>query len=92
LNALAEPVRVQRGPDQLASVPSMALFYPGSFRIEQQGRWQIAVRIGPDSGCLVVRVDWLKPNVQRARLFATPPGIAVVVVWRTCAGRATGRC
>jgi hypothetical protein len=57
LDAPADPVRVQRGPDQLASTPSAALFYPGSFRIPEQGRWQITVRIGRDNGCFVVRVD-----------------------------------
>jgi hypothetical protein len=57
LEAPAEPVRKRRGPDELATVPNAALFYPGSFRIPQRGRWQITVRIGRDNGCFVVRVD-----------------------------------
>lgn len=57
LDAPAEPVRERRGPDQLAIVPNAALYYPGSFRIPQQGRWKITVWIGRDNGCFVVRVD-----------------------------------
>jgi hypothetical protein len=61
LDGMAEPVRVKRGPDQLATVlatpPAAGLFYPGTLRIPQQGRWQITVRIGPDMGCFVVLVS-----------------------------------
>lgn len=58
LDAPAKPVRERRrAPDRLEIVRNAALFYPGSFRIPQQGRWQITVRIGRDNGCFVVRVD-----------------------------------
>jgi hypothetical protein len=56
LDAKAKPVKERRGPDRLAIVPNAALFYPGGFRIPQQGRWQITVRIGRDNGCFMVRV------------------------------------
>jgi hypothetical protein len=57
LDGHADAIRTERGPDQLGEVTGLALFYPGTLRIPEPGRWQITVRIGPDDGCFVVEVD-----------------------------------